>query len=241
MISNLLTPRRLTTCALISLALGTVCDFALAAWLGWRPAGVVSGVSFVLPAGKSIFNFHWEGEFGRQSVECSRHGPSLPISELRTQYTTTYPDALEGGDLFGRRAPAHHRADIMLPSWSSGALTGRPGTSTGVQAVGFPLRSYCRSHAELAPRPPKLSDGTLFQHAADPRRAVACIPIVRGVAINASLWALLWMHLQIGVLIWRRRSRVHRGRCIQCAYDLRGDFPSGCPECGWNRPETPTN
>jgi hypothetical protein len=228
-------PRRFARRIIFASILGILCDFALAAWLGWRPAGVVTGATFVVPAGDSTFALHWEGEFGRQSVECSRHGPPLSISELRTQYAKTYPDALEGGDLLGLPASALLRADVMLPSWASGALTGPTGTSTGVQAVGFPSRSYCRSHAALAPRPPKLADGTLFQHPADTRRAIPCIPIARGVVINTSLWALLWMPLLIGVPIWRRRSRARRGRCTQCAYDLRGDFGSGCPECGWNR------
>jgi hypothetical protein len=30
----------------------------------------------------------------------------------------------------------------------------------------------------------------------------------------------------------RRRSRLRRGCCPVCAYDLRGT-PAGCPECGW--------
>jgi hypothetical protein len=34
---------------------------------------------------------------------------------------------------------------------------------------------------------------------------------------------------------WRRRSRLRRGQCPACAYDLRGT-PGGCPECGWTAP-----
>ena len=38
-------------------------------------------------------------------------------------------------------------------------------------------------------------------------------------------------------------SRLKRGCCVTCGYDLGYDFPRGCPECGWRRAEskeTPT-
>jgi hypothetical protein len=35
----------------------------------------------------------------------------------------------------------------------------------------------------------------------------------------------------------RRRARLQRGQCPQCAYDLRGT-PAGCPECGWSPPSS---
>lgn len=37
----------------------------------------------------------------------------------------------------------------------------------------------------------------------------------------------------------REDRRLSRGLCPTCAYDLRADFESGCPECGWNRREEP--
>jgi hypothetical protein len=33
----------------------------------------------------------------------------------------------------------------------------------------------------------------------------------------------------------RESSRLRRGCCLACGYDLRYDFVGGCPECGWNR------
>ena len=38
------------------------------------------------------------------------------------------------------------------------------------------------------------------------------------------------------LLLLRRKGRTE-GICPKCAYDLRGDLSSGCPECGWRRKE----
>ncbi len=31
------------------------------------------------------------------------------------------------------------------------------------------------------------------------------------------------------------KRRLQRGQCPECGYDLRGEFESGCSECGWRR------
>jgi hypothetical protein len=54
-------------------------------------------------------------------------------------------------------------------------------------------------------------------------------------AIGTMLWLLIrpW---QLAVEV----SRLRKGRCLACGYDLRYDFPAGCPECGWRRPAPKT-
>ena len=53
------------------------------------------------------------------------------------------------------------------------------------------------------------------------------------------IWSIV-----VGVLLvgdWRERRagrRASKGLCPRCAYDLRGDLDSGCPECGWNRSDS---
>ena len=64
-------------------------------------------------------------------------------------------------------------------------------------------------------------------------------PIWRGLALDAVFWAVVaW------VLLWalvkprrfvREVSRMRRGCCLQCGYQLNYDFIAGCPECGWRR------
>ena len=59
-------------------------------------------------------------------------------------------------------------------------------------------------------------------------------PIWPGFAVNTIFYAaILWVPFAPFVL--RRHIRRKRGRCPQCAYDLRSDLTSGCPECGWRR------
>ena len=60
-------------------------------------------------------------------------------------------------------------------------------------------------------------------------------PLWGGFAINtvfyaALLWPLIW-----GPFALRKHIRRKRGLCVVCGYDLRGNLPAGCPECGWRR------
>ena len=55
--------------------------------------------------------------------------------------------------------------------------------------------------------------------------------------------ALLSMTMPVAVAVLAYRAfstggRIRRGRCPRCAYDLCGEFESGCPECGWARGPT---
>ncbi len=66
-------------------------------------------------------------------------------------------------------------------------------------------------------------------------RALPYRPIWRGFIANTAVYAgsifVLWMLL----LRSRELHRLRHGRCPCCAYDLRFDLASGCPECGWRR------
>lgn len=59
-------------------------------------------------------------------------------------------------------------------------------------------------------------------------------PYWPGLALNTTFYALLLTPLVLFAPA-RRHLRLRRGRCPRCAYDLRGNLASGCPECGWNR------
>lgn len=70
-----------------------------------------------------------------------------------------------------------------------------------------------------------------------PWAKLASDPIWRGLAINLAFWWLLAFGvLSIPLRPWLRRRK---GRCPKCAYDLKRDFESGCPECGWGRGPQP--
>jgi hypothetical protein len=64
-------------------------------------------------------------------------------------------------------------------------------------------------------------------------------PIWLGLLADAALYGgvlLLLYLLTSGIRrAMRESSRLRRGCCLACGYDLRYDFVGGCPECGWNR------
>ncbi len=66
-------------------------------------------------------------------------------------------------------------------------------------------------------------------------RCIPLRPIWRGVALNSLIYAGLWTAPVCIVPMARIGVRRRRGLCPRCAYDLRGDFASGCPECGWGK------
>lgn len=62
-------------------------------------------------------------------------------------------------------------------------------------------------------------------------------PLMFGTIVNTALFAVLLAVPFVAALGGRRLWRYERGRCPRCAYDLQQDFKSGCPECGWGRPD----
>ena len=60
-------------------------------------------------------------------------------------------------------------------------------------------------------------------------------PVWPGFLVNTVFYALILFPLVQIPFVLRRLIRRRRGRCPRCAYDLRGEFDVGCPECGWNR------
>lgn len=60
-------------------------------------------------------------------------------------------------------------------------------------------------------------------------------PIWLGLIANTITYGAVWWIIIFGPFLLRKKIRRQRGLCPECAYDLRGDLLSGCPECGWGR------
>lgn len=63
-------------------------------------------------------------------------------------------------------------------------------------------------------------------------------PLWPGFAINTIFYGVVLWLLFVAPFKLRKWRRTRRGLCAACAYDLRGDFESGCSECGWGRTDT---
>lgn len=140
-------------------------------------------------------------------------------------------DAPTHGEVFGADARGWPMLALWQPlsaaTWPAPSAPGSPGlapTSTGGLTIGG-------SFGVLSPAVPAPS-----------RRREVSLP-----------WRPIWLGLMVdslcfgaaiallGVLLVRPRrflvevSRMKRGCCVRCGYDLGYDFPRGCPECGWRR------
>lgn len=60
-------------------------------------------------------------------------------------------------------------------------------------------------------------------------------PLWPGFLLDTGFYAVLWALPLFGLPLIRQSRRKRKGRCPKCAYDLKRDFNSGCPECGWRR------
>lgn len=148
----------------------------------------------------------------------------------------------------------------LVPSWSGLAAPGANGPPPGevderaVEARGWPML------AMWAPAPPSGATGSvsfntvtssstslLLTYGSGPGRlTVAPVakvmpyrPIALGLLVDtvcyAVVLALLWAILVIPRRFFVEVSRLRRGCCVRCGYDIGYDFPHGCPECGWRR------
>jgi hypothetical protein len=118
------------------------------------------------------------------------------------------------------------------------------------------LALWAKVHPEPASAPPALPGGGItftgggmltigMQPSGAPgappkgRAALPVRPIWGGFAVNSVFYAvvlaLLYWALTVPLRFVREVSRVRRGCCIACGYDLGFDFVGGCPECGWRR------
>ncbi|GJM18825.1 MAG: hypothetical protein DHS20C14_10380 [Phycisphaeraceae bacterium] len=63
-------------------------------------------------------------------------------------------------------------------------------------------------------------------------------PIWSGLAVDVIFYGAVWFAITTALVHGRRYRRFTRGLCPLCRYDLRHDFSTGCPECGWRRAES---
>ena len=152
----------------------------------------------------------------------------------------------------------------ILPSWAksarpSGHLPPGIRAARRVEASGWPMlamrsqldwtMSEVQPAGALVGQVVKVTEGLLlpsdrtksYQQFFNWVYPIPTTPIWPGSAVNIVFYGvILWMLLHVAPCTLRRQIRRRRGRCVKCGYDLRGDLPGGCPECGWNRAKATT-
>ena len=128
-------------------------------------------------------------------------------------------------------------------AWRSGvrSAAATPGLAFGfwnMQAYGWPRRCLMGGFAKCTPGT-QVNLGWWDNPLGLKATSLPIRPIWPGLIVNTGLFGTAWFAL-LGLLslaakALRHRRRIRRGHCPRCTYDLRSEFSSGCPECGWNR------
>ena len=141
------------------------------------------------------------------------------------QASSTY--ASRGGGI----APAGRLSE--MPAWCPAARPG-PEFAAGmsklelrtIQARGWPFLALWREVDAGQP----ISLGSAV---------VPFRPAWVGLLLDAAIYGLVAAGIYCLILLPRgfvvELQRMRGGRCLKCGYDLRYDFKTGCPECGWGR------
>jgi hypothetical protein len=159
-------------------------------------------------------------------------------------------------ETFSARVPLSLRSSVMAPlaekfpysPWESeGGLAPRQDVETVVRlrACGWPCYSLIGTEIGKPPQDENWKDhdtlwrtsGAFVVEREGERHLVPYRPLLLGTLVNTICFAALLTIPFAAALGGRRLWRYERGRCPRCAYDLQQDFKSGCPECGWGRPD----
>lgn len=136
---------------------------------------------------------------------------------------------LEGVDAFAKLR-------AIAPAWARTPIDGTRPIDVTSFAAGWPFRAFaCELWGASGSPSPELEWGVRMDPAKGGPVILPYRPLFAGLAADWATWsvfaaAMLWS------LGWLRRNwRLRWGHCPLCNYDLRGDTPAGCPECGWGR------
>ena len=138
------------------------------------------------------------------------------------------------------------RGPVVIPKWSRAS---EPPTQEVMDdplnpwwnehGLGWPARSGLAVALRTSARPWHSVSGYMIYTPPGRMRMLPLRPIWPGFAINTAFYAfVLWLLFATSFAL-RRRRRIRRGLCPNCAYDLRGAGTRGgaaCPECGAARP-----
>src|SRR5258706_3390876 len=155
------------------------------------------------------------------------------------------------------RPPGTPGPDSFLPAWCP---LNKPGPDIiehkanheerMIEARGWPMMAMWAERDLNAPAPANSAPTVLYLGfgAAAPSLSTSVSalspllplhPIWSGFIIDTISLAILYRLIYLTLAVPRRFlveiSRMRRGCCLACGYQLGFDFRSGCPECGWRR------
>jgi hypothetical protein len=172
-------------------------------------------------------------------IVVSREGPLPPPVTSSTARLPSPPADWPREGLVASYREAGQRG-LWLRKWSWVRSTQDPWPARSIWSVarlfaGFPLPAvYAEGYVRNLDGEISTRDRTLILRRRPDRRdfILPIVPTWPGFALDSAFYGTLTFLLWSAPGFLRRRSRLRRGACRACGYDLRGSAGGQCPECG---------
>lgn len=227
--------RRAPLAAALGLTTAVACALALSALREWRPREAI--FDYLAPRGSGISNIEvWQvRQAGKIRRVVGAHGTDLWGGRAQDYLPPGIYDSRVGDDC---------EYDSSWGALRDAIVSGKPDVEAIDNAAGWPMLALaCTTEVIEGPGNLKYEVRGGIPIPRDEEdswrepNVLPFAPLWSGLIGDTAFFAVIWS-VVLGVPPACRGSyRRRRGLCPRCAYDLRHDLATGCPECGWNRPQ----
>lgn len=185
--------------------------------------------------------FWWFGERAPTSNEILDTGEygmvdlrPQEIAVWRDRRETDWPDEPEWASMYNYIGITYRHIFWRKGDGSNPNVIKVDNYSIDIVELGWPMRCIAGeqwNELHMPTTPWQVTSGMFQAFGAQWPNRVLWLGMFINVLFYSALIALSFFCLRYS----RRAVRKKRGHCLKCAYDLRGDYSTGCPECGYGR------
>jgi len=175
--------------------------------------------------------------FSKGSTETFHYKPSFGsviVYDINADYQFPYSKLRQYGDVV--QIEPRKRAPLAATRTLHALLDPARDSNSMMFSAGWPF-PCCMVTDSSQPNGKNSITGAIFINVGFGSFWLPYLPLTKYLLFNSLIYGFLSFIVLKGTRSTVRQLRISHGWCPKCKYDLRGDFATGCPECGWNRIE----